>query len=54
MSQDDLDIASYFNKAKKLWDEFTATSASPRCNCYKCECDINARLHNYFQDEKVI
>jgi len=48
ISQDDLDIASYFNKAKKLWDEFTAASASPRFTCCKCECEINARLNSYF------
>jgi len=54
ISQGELDIASYFNKAKRLWDEFTAASASPRCNCYKCERDINARLKNYFQDQKLI
>ena len=54
VSQGDLDIASYFNKAKRLWDEFTAASASPRCTCCKCECEINARLSNYFQDQKLI
>jgi len=54
MSQADLNIASYFNKAKRLWDEFTAASASPRCTCCKCECEINARLNNYFQDQKLI
>jgi len=54
VSQGDLDIASYFNKPKRLWDEFTAASASPRCTSCKCECEINARLHNYFQDQKLI
>ena len=54
ISQGELDIAAYFNKAKRLWDEFTAASASPRCTCCKCECDINGRLHDYFQDQKLI
>ena len=54
ISQGDLDIAAYFNKAKRLWDEFTAASASPRCTCGKCECEVNARLQNYFQDQKLI
>ena len=54
ISQGELDIAAYFNKAKKLWDEFTAASASPSCTCCKCECDINGRLHHYFQDQKLI
>ena len=54
ISQGDLDIASYFNKAKRLWDEFAAASASPKCTCCKCECEINARLQAYFQDQKLI
>ena len=54
MSQAGLDIASYFNKAKKLWDEFTTASASPRCTFCKCECDINVKLNSYFQDQKMI
>ena len=49
-----MDIASYFNKTKKFWDEFTAASASPRCTCCKCECEINTRLHDYFQVQKLI
>ena len=54
ISQGDLDIASYFNRAKRLWDEFTAASMSPRCTCCKCECEVNTRLQNYFQDQKLI
>ena len=54
ISQGELDIAAYFNKAKRLWDEFTAASASPRCTCCKCECDINGKLNQYFQDQKLI
>lgn len=54
LSQDDLDIASYFNKAKKLWDEFSAASISPRCSCGKCKCDINSQLQGYFQEQKLI
>ena len=44
ISQGDLDIASYFNKIRKAWDEFNAAGATPRCNCRKCECDVNQRL----------
>ena len=54
VSQGDLDIASYSNKVNRLWGEFTSVNASPRCTCCKCECEINVRLHNYFQDQKLI
>ena len=43
LSQGDMDIASYYTKAKQLWDESSAVSAIPRCTCKKCECDINAK-----------
>ena len=54
ISQDDLDIASYFNKAKKEWDEFAAVGGLPRCDCSKCECDVNIKLDRYAQDQKII
>ena len=54
ISQGDLDIVSYFNKAKKVWDEFTAVNGMPWCECKKCGCDINGRLHQYLQEQKII
>ena len=50
ISQGDQDIANFFNKEKKAWDEFTAVGATPRCNCNKCECEVNKRLQNYDQE----
>ena len=43
-AQGDLDIASYFNKAKRISDEFTAANGMPRRGCKKCECDIDTQL----------
>jgi len=50
----DLDIAGYFNKAKKVWDEFNAVGATPKCTYKKYECETNARLHNHDQEQKLI
>ena len=41
LNQGDLDIASYYTKAKQLWDEAQAVSGLPLCECTKCECGIN-------------
>jgi len=41
LTQGDLDIASYYTKAKQLWDESRAVSGVPTCTCAKCECGIN-------------
>ena len=54
ISQGDLDIAGYFNKAKKAWDEFAAVGATPRCTCGKCDCEVNSRLHAHDQEQKTI
>uniref|UniRef100_A0A7C8YWD1 Retrotransposon Copia-like N-terminal domain-containing protein n=1 Tax=Opuntia streptacantha TaxID=393608 RepID=A0A7C8YWD1_OPUST len=54
LSQGDMDIASYYTKAKQLWDESSAVSAIPRCTCKKCECDINAKQQNYIEERRLI
>jgi len=52
--QGDLYIVSYFNEAKKVWDEFTAVSGMPWCECKECGCDVNGRLQQYLQEQKII
>ena len=54
ISQGDLDIASYFNRAKKVWDELIAVGATPKCTCKKCECEVNERLQHHDQEQKLI
>jgi len=49
-----MDIASYYTKAKQLWDESNAVSEVPRCTCKKCECDVNGKLHSYTEEIKLI
>ena len=50
ISQGDSDIASYYTRAKKTWDEFAAVDNMPRCSCGKCECEINNALVKYAQE----
>jgi len=33
ISQGDSDIASYYTRAKRTWDEFAAVDDIPRCTC---------------------
>jgi len=54
LSQGDLDIASYYTKAKQLWDESHAVSGIPTCTCTKCECEVNSRLQKYTEERKLI
>jgi len=54
LTQGDLDIASYYTKAKQLWDEFRAVNGIPICTCAKCECEVNAKLFTYAEDQKLI
>ena len=49
-----MDIASYYTKAKQLWDESSAVSGVPMCTCAKCECEVNGRLHNYTEEQRLI
>ena len=32
----------------------TAVRATPKCNCKKCECEINERLQHHDQEQKLI
>jgi len=54
LSQGDLDIASYYTKARQLWDEFAAVSGAPMCTCAKCECQINCKLNAYTEEQRLI
>jgi len=49
-----MDIASYYTKAKQLWDESHAVSGVPKCTCAKRECGVNGRLQEYTEERKLI
>ena len=50
----DLDIASYYTKAKQLWDESNAIGGLPKCTSAKCECTINVKWQKYAKEQRVI
>jgi len=54
LSQGDMDIVAYYTKAKQLGDESNAVTGFPRCECSKCECGINGKLHKYSEETKLI
>ena len=54
LSQGDLDIVSYYTKAKQLWDESRAVSNVPLCTCAKCECGVNGKLYTYTEEQRLI
>jgi len=54
ISQEDADIATYYTRAKRVWDAFAAVDDMPRCTCGKCECGINTALGRYTQEQNMI
>ena len=54
LSQEDMDIASYYTKVRQLWDKSSAMSNIPKCTCAKCECEINKRLLKYVEEQRLI
>ena len=54
ISQGDSNIASYYIRAKRIWDEFAAMDDMPRCTCSKCECGIYNALVKYAQEQNMI
>ncbi|XP_049370109.1 uncharacterized protein LOC125835013 [Solanum verrucosum] len=47
------DIAGYFTKIKRLWDELDALSTSVNCTC-DCQCGGKAKIGKSLQDERLI
>ena len=54
LTQGDLDIVSYYTKAKQLWDESSVVSGAPMCTCTKCECGVNGKLQSYREEQRLI
>lgn len=54
ISQGDSDIATYYTRAKRIWDEYAVVNDMPRCTCNKCECGINTKLMKYIQEQNMI
>ncbi|KAF3642196.1 26.5 kDa heat shock protein, mitochondrial [Capsicum annuum] len=47
------DIAGYFNKLKRLWDELESLNSEIKCSCV-CTCEGKLKLEKSLEDEKLI
>lgn len=52
--QEEVDISTYFTRAKKPWDELTSINGISQCTCGKCSCEINTKLFDYAQEQKLL
>lgn len=53
LSQGTLDIAVYYNRMNKLWEELSTLSSKNQCNC-ACICGAKEGLHKAEQDKLLI
>ncbi|KAK4736834.1 hypothetical protein R3W88_000531 [Solanum pinnatisectum] len=50
ISQGTNDVASYFNKLKKLWDQMKVLNTFMTCGC---DCKCGAKTHNHKMNEDI-
>ncbi|XP_019244321.1 PREDICTED: uncharacterized protein LOC109224189 [Nicotiana attenuata] len=53
LTQGNADIAGYFTKLKRLWDELDALNVIITCSCV-CSCDGKAKLTKSLEDQRLI
>ncbi|XP_019227222.1 PREDICTED: uncharacterized protein LOC109208553 [Nicotiana attenuata] len=53
LAQGTSDIASYFTKLKRLWDELDSLNCDVKCNCL-CVCEGRQKLEKLLEDERLI
>lgn len=46
-------IAGYFTKLKRLWDEINSLNTNVKCNCV-CMCEGKQKLQKSLEDERII
>ncbi|XP_019241225.1 PREDICTED: uncharacterized protein LOC109221215 [Nicotiana attenuata] len=51
--QGSADIASYFTKMKRLWDELDTLNTDMYCSC-NCECGGKKKMQQFKEDERLI
>ncbi|XP_049390256.1 uncharacterized protein LOC125854717 [Solanum stenotomum] len=51
--QDNTDVAGYYTKMKRLWDELESLNAENKCKCL-CVCGGKQKLTKSLEDEKLI
>ncbi|XP_070032774.1 uncharacterized protein [Nicotiana tomentosiformis] len=51
INQETTEVASYFNKLKRIWDQMKILNTFMICNC---DCKYGAKAHNCNEDQKLI
>ncbi|XP_060195546.1 uncharacterized protein LOC132624838 [Lycium barbarum] len=51
--QGNTDVAGYYTKIKRLWDELDSLNADNKCNC-NCTCGGKDKLNKCLKDERLI
>lgn len=53
MNQGSYDVAGYFNKLKKIWDQMKELNTFMTCTC-ECKCGAKSHNHKVNEDQKLI
>lgn len=53
LRQEKSSVTAYFTKLKGLWDESQSIAPWPKCNCGNCTCDMQKKLSNMCEREKL-
>ncbi|XP_060210806.1 uncharacterized protein LOC132637786 [Lycium barbarum] len=53
ITQGTIDVASYFNKLKKLWDQLKVLNTFMVCSC-ECKCGVKEHNHKMNEDMKLV
>lgn len=51
--QERLSVSAYYTKLKGIWDEIDAISATPRCTCGNCTCDMPKLFAEKVEKERI-
>nr|XP_009773097.1 PREDICTED: uncharacterized protein LOC104223367 [Nicotiana sylvestris] len=51
--QGSVDIATYFTRMKRLWDELDTLNTDMQCSC-NCDCGGKKKMQQFMEDERLI
>ncbi|CAL1356196.1 unnamed protein product [Linum trigynum] len=54
LRQDKLNVASFYAKLKRLWDDWFTLDPPAKCTCGKCECDVERRTRASQEDMRFL
>ncbi len=52
--QNNLSVAAYYTKLKKLWDQLSVIMPFPNCSCEYCTCDLQKRLNEMLNKSRLM